>query len=88
MPPRAKKQGQPLGFEETLWKAADTLRGSMDAASYKHVVLGLALLRYISDAFSQARLSLPEELATDGLTAYAAGPLLESNAESTATGAF
>ena len=40
-----------LGFETTLWKAADALRGHMDAAEYKHVVLGLIFLKYISDAF-------------------------------------
>jgi type I restriction enzyme M protein len=40
-----------IGFEETLWQAADTLRGSMDPAEYKHVVLGLLFLKYISDAF-------------------------------------
>jgi type I restriction enzyme M protein len=38
-----------IGFEETLWKAADKLRGSMDASEYKHVVLGLIFLKYISD---------------------------------------
>src|SRR5260370_35335956 len=41
----------PLGFEATLWAAADTLRGSMDAAEYKHIVLGLIFLKYISDSF-------------------------------------
>ncbi|MCC6285645.1 MAG: SAM-dependent DNA methyltransferase, partial [Phycisphaerales bacterium] len=40
-----------LGFEEQLWKAADALRNNMDAAEYKHVVLGLIFLKYISDAF-------------------------------------
>lgn len=40
-----------IGFEETLWKAADKLRGSMDASEYKHVVLGLVFLKYISDKF-------------------------------------
>lgn len=40
-----------IGFEETLWKAADKLRGSMDASEYKHVVLGLIFLKYISDKF-------------------------------------
>ncbi|XAU96804.1 type I restriction-modification system subunit M N-terminal domain-containing protein [Caldifermentibacillus hisashii] len=34
-----------IGFEETLWKSADKLRGSMDASEYKHVVLGLIFLR-------------------------------------------
>jgi type I restriction enzyme M protein len=42
-----------LGFEQTLWQAADKLRGNMDAAEYKHVVLGLIFLKYISDAFQE-----------------------------------
>jgi type I restriction enzyme M protein len=45
--------GAKLGFEETLWQAADKQRGHMDAAEYKHVVLGLIFLKYISDAFSE-----------------------------------
>lgn len=42
-----------LGFEATLWAAADKLRGHMDASEYKHVVLGLVFLKYISDAFQE-----------------------------------
>jgi type I restriction enzyme M protein len=38
-------------FEAKLWAAADALRNNMDAAEYKHVVLGLIFLKYISDAF-------------------------------------
>jgi len=45
--------GANLGFEATLWAAADKLRNNMDAAEYKHVVLGLVFLKYISDAFSE-----------------------------------
>ena len=48
-------QGANLGFEDQLWKAADKLRGNMDAAEYKHVVLGLIFLKYISDAFEARR---------------------------------
>jgi type I restriction-modification system DNA methylase subunit len=40
-----------LGFEAKLWRTADALRNNMDAAEYKHVVLGLIFLKYISDAF-------------------------------------
>src|SRR5881628_274171 len=40
-----------LGFEAKLWQAADALRNNMDAAEYKHVVLGLIFLKYISDVF-------------------------------------
>ena len=45
--------GANLGFEQTLWKAADKLRGSMDPSEYKHVVLGLMFLKYISDGFEE-----------------------------------
>jgi len=45
--------GANLGFEKKLWKVADKLRNNMDAAEYKHVVLGLIFLKYISDAFSE-----------------------------------
>jgi len=45
--------GANLGFEDKLWAAADKLRGNMDAAEYKHVVLGLIFLKYISDAFME-----------------------------------
>ncbi len=50
--------GANLGFEEKLWQAADKLRNNMDAAEYKHVVLGLMFLKYISDAFQERRKSL------------------------------
>jgi type I restriction enzyme M protein len=42
-----------IGFEEQIWAAADILRGNMDAAEYKHVVLGLIFLKYISDKFDE-----------------------------------
>src|SRR5690606_1543570 len=45
--------GATLGYEAQLWQMADALRGSMDAAEYKHVVLGLIFLKYISDAFEE-----------------------------------
>jgi type I restriction-modification system DNA methylase subunit len=41
------------GFETKLWLAADKLRSNMDAAEYKHVVLGLIFLKYISDSFEE-----------------------------------
>src|SRR5437588_2093781 len=50
-----------LGFEATLWATADKLRGNLDAAEYKHVVLGLIFLKYISDAFEE----LHDELERD-----------------------
>lgn len=47
-----------IGFEAKLWEAADKLRNNMDAAEYKHVVLGLVFLKYISDSFEEHRAKL------------------------------
>ncbi|HSW62289.1 MAG TPA: class I SAM-dependent DNA methyltransferase [Dissulfurispiraceae bacterium] len=52
-----------VGFEAQLWAAADALRNNMDAAEYKHVVLGLIFLRYISDAFEAKHAELEALLA-------------------------
>lgn len=56
-----------VGYEAELWKMADALRGSMDAAEYKHVVLGLIFLKYISDAFEEvhARLTAEKDQGAD-----------------------
>ena len=40
-----------IGFEKEIWKAADKMRGNIDASEYKSVVLGLIFLKYISDKF-------------------------------------
>ncbi len=48
-------------YRAELWRMADALRGSMDAAEYKHVVLGLIFLKYISDAFEEAYARLDAE---------------------------
>ena len=53
--------GATTGYEAELWRMADTLRGSMDAAEYKHVVLGLIFLKYISDAFEERHALLEGE---------------------------
>jgi len=52
------KSAATVGYEAELWQMADALRGSMDAAEYKHVVLGLIFLKYISDAFEEAHARL------------------------------
>jgi len=52
-----------IGFENELWRAADALRSNMDAAEYKHVVLGLIFLKYISDAFAEYHAQLLAEVA-------------------------
>ena len=50
-----------IGFEEQIWKAADKLRGNIDASEYKNVVLGLIFLKYISDKFDQRHQELVDE---------------------------
>ena len=60
-----KSNGGPLGFETTLWSAADKLRNNLDAAEYKHVVLGLIFLKYISDAFDERHAALAAEKHAD-----------------------
>ena len=61
---QANNNNADLGLEAQLWAAADKLRGNMEASDYKHVVLGLIFLKYISDAFDAKRAELlTEELA-------------------------
>ena len=67
---KEKTQKQPangshLGFEATLWATADKLRGNLDAAEYKHVVLGLIFLKYISDAFEEKHAELQKDKGAD-----------------------
>jgi len=54
-----------LGFETTLWSAAEKLKGNMDASDYKHVVLGLIFLKYISDAFEERHAALAKDKSAD-----------------------
>ena len=70
MPPKTKGESLPSTVKElkdTLWKAADKLRGSMDASQYKDVILGLVFLKYVSDAFQERREQIRVELEADGL---------------------
>ena len=55
-------QNGSMDFEKELWSAADKLRGNMDASKYKHVVLGLVFMKYISDKFDDRY----NELLTEG----------------------
>jgi type I restriction enzyme M protein len=57
-------------LKKTLWAAADKLRSSMDAAEYKHIVLGLIFLKYISDAFDERRTELQTLLKQEGSEVY------------------
>ena len=56
--PTRRPPAPTVGYEAELWQMADALRGSMDAAEYKHVVLGLIFLKYISDAFEEQHAEL------------------------------
>ncbi len=73
-----------LSYADTLWKAADALCGQVDAAEYKHVVLGLLFLKYISDSFQSRRDELEAELTKDGIKGKQLESLLESRDEYTA----
>ena len=54
------KDNSEIGFEKELWASADKLRGSMDSSEYKHVILGLVFLKYISDKFEERYKELVE----------------------------
>ena len=77
--PRRKRarydtNGATLGFEEKMWQAAVKLRNNMDAAEYKHVVLGLIFLKYISDAFEERRGKLDRQTSDPQSEWYAKDP--------------
>ena len=57
---KEKKETKTEPLEKQLWKAADKLRKNIDAAEYKHIVLGLIFLKYISDSFEQQFAKLSE----------------------------
>ena len=73
---------------DILWKSADALRGQIDAAEYKHVVLGLLFLKYISDSFEARRVELKGELEAEGISGPQIERLLENRDEYTAERVF
>lgn len=77
-----------LEYADKLWKDADALRGQVDAAEYKHVVLGLLFLKYISDSFEARRDELREELIKDGIKGKQLDGLLEGRNEYVAERVF
>lgn len=87
------KQAAAQGLEASLWEAADRLRSNMDAAEYKHVVLGLIFLKYVSDVFAR-RQALLSALTQDPESEYfmpteaARQTILESRDEYTSEGVF
>jgi type I restriction enzyme M protein len=75
-------------LKDTLWKAADKLRGSMDASQYKDIILGLVFLKYVSDAFEERRGRIREELEKDGLSEDQIAQLIDDVDEYTGNGVF
>ena len=59
----SKGSGAPLPFEAELWRAADLLRGQLEEAEYKHVVLGLIFLKFVSESFEHRRAQIAAEVA-------------------------
>jgi type I restriction enzyme M protein len=99
MPSAAPRRGRPKKdaaatpttakeLKDTLWKAADKLRGSMDASQYKDVILGLVFLKYLSDAFDERRDQLARELAEQDFDEEQIEGLLDDVDEYTSAGVF
>ena len=95
MPARKKKDQPALPGTQTtaelhavLWKAADKLRGSMDAAQYKDFVLGLVFLKYVSDAFTERRDQIRAELVAEGVPESRLEGFLDDIDEYTREGVF
>lgn len=91
--PRTPKAAPPAPstmkeLKDTLWKAADKLRGSMDASQYKDVILGLVFLKYVSDAFDERRAGIRTELAADGYDDDQISELIDDTDEYTGRGVF
>jgi type I restriction enzyme M protein len=94
--PRGKKANQAAlpgmptmaDLRDTLWKAADKLRGSMDAAQYKDFVLGLVFLKYVSDSFEERRADIREELLADNVPDSRIEQFLDDKDEYTREGVF
>ncbi|MFE0458147.1 type I restriction-modification system subunit M [Kitasatospora sp. NPDC058965] len=97
MPPRKRAttdQGELFGASSTkeikdiLWKAADKLRGSMDAAQYKEFVLGLVFLKYVSDAFAERRAELAADPELAEIPEHRRAAFLEEKDEYTEKNVF
>lgn len=91
--PRTPKAAPPAPstmkeLKDTLWKAADKLRGSMDASQYKDVILGLVFLKYVSDAFDERRNGIRAELSADGYDEDQIAELIDDTDEYTGRGVF
>jgi len=85
---RAAKPKPQKTLEQTLWEAADKLRGNQEPSEYKHVVLGLVFLKYISDRFEERRTTLETELIGEGMKPERLASFLEDRDEYTSHNVF
>jgi type I restriction enzyme M protein len=92
MPPRKKQEPTAPStmkeLKDTLWKAADKLRGSLSANQYKDVILGLVFLKYVSDAFDERQDAIREELAAEGMDDEQIAELIDNPEEYQGYGVF
>lgn len=92
--PTRKKASEPQApsttkeLKDTLWKAADKLRGSLSASQYKDVILGLVFLKYVSDAYDERREAIRAELLADGMEGDQIDDLIDDPEEYQGYGVF
>jgi type I restriction enzyme M protein len=92
MPPRTETATEAPStikeLKDTLWKAADKLRGSLSAGQYKDVILGLVFLKYVSDAYDERREAIRADLTADGYDDDQIGELIDDPEEYQGYGVF
>jgi type I restriction enzyme M protein len=92
MPSRKKSEPQAPStmkeLKDTLWKAADRLRGSLSANQYKDVILGLVFLKYVSDAYDERRDAIRTDLAAEGYNEEQIADLIDDSEEYQGYGVF
>ena len=92
MPPRKKTDTTAPStmkeLKDTLWKAADKLRGSLSASQYKDVILGLVFLKYVSDAYDERREAIRSDLLAEGYDDEQIGDLIDDPEEYQGYGVF
>lgn len=85
---RVARKTETKTLEQKLWEAADALRGNQEPSEYKHVVLGLVFLKYISDRFEGRRKEIETELGAEGLKPRQIERLIEDRDEYTSKSVF
>jgi type I restriction enzyme M protein len=86
--PRKQAAKPAKTLEQRLWDTADALRGNQEPSEYKHVVLGLVFLKYISDRFTERRAAIEAELAAEGIPNARRAEFLEDHDEYTGNNVF